>query len=345
MRVVRSLVIGASGFLGSHVARELAERGEAVRVMVRETSSRRALEDLDVEYVVGDIDDPESLRKAMTGCDVVYYCVVDARPWLRDPTPLFRTNVTSLRTVLEVACELGPRRFVFTSSVATLPIDEAVVDEDSGPHNWQRRGGAYVRSRVAAEELVLGFARERGLPAVAMCVANTYGARDYLPTPHGAFIAAAALGKMPFHVRGVGAEVVGIRDAAQALVLAGERGRVGQRYIVSAGYRNTRELLDMASAVTGARPARFGVPRALLPVAGLIGELVARITQKDVRITRTTMRLMHIMTPLSHDKTVRELGWQPRPIEEAITEAAEFFTRRRRKTDPSYEVPAPRRDR
>lgn len=324
-----TLVMGASGFLGSHVARALVARGERVRVMVRENSSRRALADLDLEYVVGDITDPDTVRTAMAGCAVVYYCIVDARAWL-SAEQLFATNVVALQAVLDVAVTMELTRFVFTSSVATLPIGDELIDEDSGPHNWGSRGGDYVRSRVAAEDLVLRYAQERGLPAVVMCVANTYGAHDYLPTPHGAFVAAAARGKLPCHVRGVGAEVVGIRCAAEALVLAGERGMPGRRYIVSAGFRSTRALLDLAASVTGARGPRYGIPRSLLVVAGLLGEITARITGREIRVTRTTMRLMHIMTPLDHSRAERELGWRPRPIEESITEAALFFTRRRR---------------
>ncbi|MFC8042624.1 NAD-dependent epimerase/dehydratase family protein [Nocardia sp. NPDC057353] len=325
-----SVVFGASGFLGAQVTRALAARGERVRAVVRPTSSLRALAGVDAEIVHGDLDDPESVRAAMAGCADVYHCVVDARPWLRDPAPLYRTNVESLRTVLEVAAAAGLRRFVFTSTVATLPVEGAPVDEDSGPHNWLRRGGDYVRSRVLAEELVLGYARERGLPAVAMCVANTYGPGDYLPTPHGAFVAMAARGKLPLYVRGAGAEVVDIRDAAAALVLAAERGRPGERYIVSAGWRATRDLHDLAARTTGAPPARYGIPRAVLPVAGLLGEVTALVTRRDVRVTRVSMRLMHTMTPLDHGKAVRELGWAPRPIEETVADAARFFTRPRR---------------
>lgn len=329
----RKLVIGASGFLGSHVTRRLTERGERVRIMVRPTSSLRALHWADVEIVYGEIGDPSSLRAAMDGCDVVYYCVVDARPWVRDPSVLFRTNVEHLRTVLDVAAAAGLRKFVFTSSVATLPIGDEIVAEESGPHNWQRLGGAYVQSRVQAEDLVLAYARDRGLPAVAMCVANTYGPGDYLPTPHGGFVASAARDKLPMYVRGAGAEVVDIRDAAEALILAGERGRAGERYIVSAGWRNTHELHDLAASVTGARPARFGLPQWLLQIAGVAGEIVARYSGKDIRVTRTTMRLMHTMTPLDHSKAERELGWRPRPIEETVTDAARFFTRPRRRPD------------
>lgn len=332
--------MGASGFLGSHVVRALAERGEPVRAMVRETSSRRSLTGLDIDYAIGDIEDPESVRAAMTGCDVVYYCVVDARAWLRDTDALFHTNVTCLQRVLDVARDVGLSRFVFTSSIATLPIGDTVVDETSGPNNWADRGGAYVRSRVAAEELVLRYARDYGFPAVAMCVANTYGSGDYVPTPHGGFVAAAARGKLPFYVRGAGAEVVGVRDAAEALVLAGERGRPGHRYIVSAGFHDTRELLDLAAAVTGAAAPKYGIPRPVLAVAGVLGELVARLTGKDIRATRTTLRLMHIMTPLDHSKAERELGWTPRPIEEAITDAARFFTRRRDRSAPTARADA-----
>ncbi|AHH18381.1 NAD dependent epimerase/dehydratase family protein [Nocardia nova SH22a] len=339
---IQNLVIGASGFLGSHVAGLLVARGERVRVMVRETSSRRALEGLNVEYVVGELEDRQALRTAMAGCEVVYYCVVDARPWLRDPAPLFHTNVAALNTVLEVAAKAELRRFVFTSSVATLPIGDEVIDEDSGPHNWTHLGGAYVRSRVEAEESVLRYAREHNLPAVAMCVANTYGPGDYLPTPHGAFVAAAAHGKMPVYVRGAGAEVVDIRDAALALVLAGEHGSAGHRYIVSAGWRNTRELHDFAARVAGAAPARYGLFPAMLSVAGLVGEVVARWTGKDVRVTRTTMRLMHTMTPLDHSKAERDLGWRPRPIEDTITDAVKFFTTRRRRADTPASSAGPR---
>ncbi|MEU4839504.1 NAD-dependent epimerase/dehydratase family protein [Nocardia testacea] len=326
---VPKLVIGGSGFLGSHVVHRLTEQGERVRVMLRPTSSLRALKDLDADFVFGDITDARALASATADCDVVYYCVVDARPWLRDPAPLFETNVNSLRSVLEVVRGAGLDRFVFTSSVATLPLGDGVVDEESGPHNWGDMGGAYVRSRVQAEELVLRYAREHGVPAVAMCVANTYGPGDYLPTPHGGFVAAAARGKLPFYVRGAGAEVVDIRDAAHALVLAGERGRPGHRYIISAGWRATRDLHDFAASVTGARPARYGLPPALLQTAGVAGEVAARLTGKDIRVTRTTMRLMHTMTPLDHSKAERELGWKPRPIEDTITDAARFFTRTR----------------
>ena len=322
------LVIGASGFLGSHVTRDLVERGEQVRVLVRPTSSTRGFDDLDVERRTGDVHDAASLRKAMAGIDVVYYCVVDTRAWLRDPGPLYRTNVEGLRTVLDVAAEHDLHRFVLTSTLGTLPIGEGPVHEESGPHNWLAEGGDYIRSRVEAEELALSYAREGRVPVVAMCVANTYGARDHAPTPHGSFVRDAARGRQRWYVRGVGSEVVGIRDAARALVLAGERGTPGERYIVSERYLANRALYDLAAAATGARRPRWGIPLGVLRVAGVVGDLAARLVRRDLKLTSTSVRLLHIMTPLDHGKATRELGWEPAPIETAIREAAEFFTRR-----------------
>lgn len=322
----KKLVIGASGFLGSHVARRLVERGEDVRVLIRSTSSTRGIDDLDVERVYGDIFDPESVRAAMDGCDVVFYCVVDARAWLSDPAPLWRTNVEGLQEVLDVAVEEGLRKFVFTSSIATIGIAESGLATEDLAHNWLDVGGDYVHTRVLAEQMVLRYAREHGLPAVAMCVANTYGPGDWLPTPHGGLVAAAVRGKMPFYVKGAAAECVGIADAAEAMVLAGERGRVGERYIVSERFMTAREIYETACAAVGVEPPRHGVPIRVLAAAGAVVDPVARLAKKENQLSPLTVRLMHVMSPMDHGKAVRELGWQPRPVTEAIAEGARFFT-------------------
>ncbi len=170
----------------------------------------------------------------MAGCDIVYYCVVDARAWLRDPSPLLRTNVEGLRHVLDAALEAELTRFVFMSTIATLAVstDGTPVTEDQ-PCNWYDDGGAYTQCRVDAENLVLSYARDKGLPAVALCISNTYGPRDWQPTPHGGLIAMISAGKAPFYFQGIGQEVVGIEDAAEAMILASDKGRVGERYIIS----------------------------------------------------------------------------------------------------------------
>lgn len=319
------LVIGASGFLGSHVTKQLVARGDDVRALIRATSSTRGIDGMPVDIRRGDIFDTESLRNAMDGCDVVYYCVVDARPWLRDTTPLWRTNVEGLRNVLDVAVEADLARFVFTSSIGTIGrSDNGMADEDTA-HNWLDSGGDYIRSRVAAEDLVLRYCTEKGLPAVAMCVANTYGPGDWLPTPHGGLLAAAVRGKLPFYIDGYEAEVVGIEDAAQALVLAGERGRIGERYIVSERFMSTREIHQIACNAVGVAPPKRRVPIRLMSAAAHVGSVFARLRGKDTKLTPLNIRLMHIMTPLDHSKAVRELGWQPRPTSESIVAAAQFF--------------------
>ena len=183
------LVIGASGFLGSHVAKQLVARGDDVRVLIRATSSTRGIDGLPVDVRHGDVFDTESLRAAMDGCDVVHYCVVDARPWLRDRTPLWRTNVDGLRNVLGVAVEANLARFVFTSSSAPSVASTERAGDESTATNWLDVGGDYIRSRVAAEDLVLRYCAEKGLPGVAMCVANTFGPGDRPPTPHGGLLA------------------------------------------------------------------------------------------------------------------------------------------------------------
>ena len=319
------LVIGASGFLGSHVTKQLVARGDDVRVLIRATSSTRAIEGLPIDVRHGDVFDTASLRTAMDGCDVVYYCVVDARPWLRDPAPLWRTNVDGLRTVLDVAVQAGLTRFVFTSSIGTIGRSEHGLADENTAHNWLDVGGDYIGSRVAAEELLMQACRDRGLPGVAMCVANTYGPGDWLPTPHGGLLAAAVRRKLPFYIDGYEAEVVGVEDAAKALLLAGERGRTGERYIVSERFMSTREIHEIACNAVGVAPPRWGVPIRLMSAAGYVSSAVAGLRGADTKLTPLNIRLMHIMTPLDHTKAVRELGWQPRPTPEAIVAAAQFF--------------------
>lgn len=328
--VQKKLVIGASGFLGSHVTRRLVAAGEDVRVLIRAASSTRGIDGLDVEIRHGDVFDEDAVRSAMSGCDVVYYCVVDARAWLRDPTPLYRTNVEGLLHVLDVAVDAGLERFVFTSSIGTIGrVDHGLADERTA-HNWLEAGGDYIRSRVQAENLVLAYHRDKGLPAVAMCVANTYGSGDWQPTPHGGLVAAAVRGKLPFYISGAQAEVVGIDDAARALILAGERGRPGERYIVSERFMSARDIYQAACGAVDVEAPKYGAPLAVMSAVGRVSQFVAGLRRRDTALTVLSMRLLHIMSPMSHDKAVRVLGWAPKPTTDALAEAAVFFRSRQR---------------
>lgn len=320
---MKKLVIGASGFLGSHVTRQLVQAGYDVRVMLRRSSSTRGIDDLDVERCYGDVFDDAALRAAMTGCDVVYYCVVDARMWLRDPAPLFRTNVEGLRHVLDAALNAQLRKFVFTSSTGTLAIDDARPVTEKDPHNWND-GGPYIESRLAAEDLVLQYARDKGLPAVAMCISTTYGPRDWAPTPHGSLIAQVANGKFPFYM-GFSSEVVGIEDAARAMLLAAQKGRDGHRYIVSDRYMSTKELHEIAARAVGRRPPRIPIPMAVMYAASRVNDRAARMLNRDLPMAYVGARMADLMSPLDHGKAERELGWTPEPVEESIAKAARWF--------------------
>lgn len=326
-----SLVIGANGYLGSHVARLLVGDGEDVRVMVREGATTTGIDDLAVTRFVGDVFDSDVLRSAMTGVDDVYYCVVDTRGWLRDPAPLFRTNVEGTRNVLDVAVEpeiaAGLRRFVFTSSYATVARKRGRVatEDDVIADVHDKRLTAYVRSRVQAENLVLRYARERGLPAVAMCVSTTYGAGDWGRTPHGAIIAGAAFGKLPFVMGGIELEAVGVDDAARALVLAAEKGRVGERYLISERMIANADVVRIAAEAAGVPAPTRSIPLPVSYAMAALGSLKGRLTRTDERLSINSLRLMRAEAPVDCSRARRELGWQPRPVEESIREAARFW--------------------
>jgi nucleoside-diphosphate-sugar epimerase len=319
------LVIGANGFLGSHVTRQLVADGAEVRVMVRSTANTRSIDDLQVTRFHGDVFDTDTVREAMDGVDDVYYCVVDTRAWLRDPSPLFRTNVEGLRNVLDVAVnEPGLRRFVFTSTYATVgrrhghvATEEDVIDP--------RGLTPYVQSRVQAEDLVMRYVAEAGLPAVAMCVSTTYGGGDWGRTPHGAFIAGAVFGKLPFQMDGIQLEVVGVDDAARAMILAAERGRVGERYLVSERMMPLKDVVRIAADEAGVPPPRRSISVPVLYALGAFGSLRARITGKDAELSLKSVRMMRAEAHIDSGKAKRELGWQPRPVEESIREAARFW--------------------
>jgi dihydroflavonol-4-reductase len=323
------LVMGASGFLGSHVTRQLVERGDDVRVWVRESSSTVAFDDLAVERRYGDLGDRDALREAMRDVETVFYCIVDTRAWLRDPTPLFATNVEALRGVLDVAVEVGVPRFVFCSTVGTIGIAEGGPADEELAHNWRHLGGPYVESRLQAEELVLAYQRDHGLPAVVLNVGMTYGPRDHGPTPHGKLVRAAARGRMPAYARGASMEVVGVEDAAAAFLLAEEKGRIGERYIVSESYLPIRELLTVAADEGGVRPPRIGIPLPVMRVIGAVGGAVSKLRRTDSVVTSTSVRLMHIQSALDHSKATRELGWEPAPTEHAVRAGVRWFLGKR----------------
>ena len=322
--MAKTLVMGASGFLGSHVVRQLAEQGRDLRIMVRESSDTTAIDHLSLERVIGAIDDANAVREAMTGCDSVFYCVVDTRAWLRDPAPLYYTNVDCLRVVLDVALDVGVGHFVFTSTYGTVGINPSGISTEDDAFNWWDKAPAYVRCRVQAEQLFLQYCNEKGLPGVACCVGNTYGANDIVPTPHGKMVKDAATGKMPFYWDG-GGPCVGIEDAARGLLLAEQYGRRGERYIIAERWMDYEEMFRLSAWEAGRPPPARKMPMWLLYIMAGIADVVSFVRRRDNRFSIASVRCSTLLPNVDSAKARRDLGWQPAPIEQSLAAAVEYY--------------------
>lgn len=318
------LVTGASGFVGSHIVKQLVARGRTVRVLLRKTSSTRALEGLPVEVFYGDVLEPESLRPAMEGCGTVFYSVVDPRFWLSDPAPLYRNNVEGLVNGMEVALACGVERFIFTSTMGTLGLNpNGPVTEDI-EFNWSARASTYILARKQAEDRFLEYCRDKGLPGVALCVANTYGPEDHQPTPHGGMVREIAMGRMN-KVMDVGQPTIDIRDAAEAAVLAEVHGRVGERYIIANEYARNRDFLGLV-AKEGGHPEPKVIPYWLGYGMALIAQTVSKLKgEKDPKFTTVGIVLSDIFRELDNSKARRELHWTPRPLAETVKDTVAWF--------------------
>jgi dihydroflavonol-4-reductase len=320
----RVLVTGASGFVGSAVARALVQRGFSVRALVRSASPTTHLAGLNLEFAQGDLRDPASVRRAMAGVRWLFHVAADYRLWARDPDEIIRNNVLGTRTVMEEARRAGVERIVYTSSVATLAsraIDEPA--DESSPLAESQAIGAYKRSKVAAERLVESMV-ESGLPAVIVNPSTPVGPRDVRPTPTGRIIVEAALGRIPAFVD-TGLNMVHVEDVAAGHLLALERGRIGERYILGGQNASLSEILATIARQVGRRPPRFKLPRASVVPLAIVSEFVARRTGREPLITRDGLRMSKTRMFFTSAKAERELGFQARPYSEGIKDALLWF--------------------
>ena len=321
----KALVVGASGFLGSHVTRKLVAAGRDVRILVRPSSNTRMTDDLPVERCTGDLLDPASIRAAYDGVATVFHCAVETRAWLRDPAPLYRLNIDGLVHSMEAALAAGAGRFVMTSTIATIGRNRSGVATEADVLHGVDRAPHYIRARHAAEQKFFQYCRDRGLPGIACCVANTYGPGDIAPTPHGKILILAAAGRMPTYLDSIVASV-GIEDAADALLLAETHGRIGERYVISERGLHQREMYRIAAEAGGTVPR--AVRRMPLWVAYLIGWLAqnwAWVRGRESQLCVESVTLSHCIDDMDAAKARRELGWQPRPVEESIRAAVAFY--------------------
>ena len=317
------LVMGANGFMGSHVTKQLLSAGRRVRVMVRKTSDTRALEGLNVETYYGDITDRSSVLDAMQGCTSVFYNVVDTRAWLVDPSPLYATNVEALQTVLSAAIDSELKRFIFTSSMVTLARYAGTPAIEASEFDWWHEAPHYVKSRVLAERAVLEAQVNHGLPAIVLCVANTYGPEDYGPTPHGNALWQAT--KHQTTALDCSLPTVDIRDAAHACLLAEQHGRVGERYAIVNELIHQRDFYAMAGSELGHPPPKILSMRKAYVFATL-AEIINRIKGvKDAKFCRTSMFLSEAFGAMSHEKASKELGWTPRPLSDTVADAIRWY--------------------
>jgi dihydroflavonol-4-reductase len=323
----RVLVTGASGFVGSAVAKALISRGVPVRVLVRSTSNRRNLSDLGdgAEIAVGSLEDLPSLRAALTGCRALFHVAADYRIWVPDPKAMMRTNVEGTRSLMREAMATGVERIVYTSSVATLGLKPGgtPADEDT-PDSPGDIVGPYKRSKYEAEQVVRRMVAEDGLPAVVVNPSTPVGPRDVKPTPTGRIIVEAASGRMPAYVD-TGLNLVHVDDVAAGHLLAFEHGRVGERYILGGDNLTLAEMLAEIANLAGRTPPRVRLPTAPLFPLAMAAEGIARLTGKEPFLTRDGLRMAAKLMFFTSAKAERELNYRHRPAAAGLGDALKWF--------------------
>jgi dihydroflavonol-4-reductase len=319
-----ALVTGTSGFVGAAVARALGAAGHSVRAMVRQGSDRRNLAGMEVEVCEADLTDPASLTKAVKGCDAVFHVAADYRLWVRDPQRMFLTNVDGTRALLLAAAEAGARRIVYTSSVATLGIRDGGSADEETVSAFEDMIGPYKRSKFLAEVEVQRLVATRGVPAVIVNPSTPVGPGDVKPTPTGRMILEAAAGRMPAYVD-TGLNIVHVGDVAEGHLLAFERGKIGERYILGGENMHLGDILAEIASLTGGKPPRFRVPHAMVMPIAVTAEAWCRCFGGEPFATVDGVRMARKRMFFSSSKAQQHLGYTARPARRALHDAVRWF--------------------
>ena len=334
---MRALVTGASGFVGSAVARALLAAGHEVRVVVRKTSTLANIADLSVERVEGDLLEPTSLRGIMAGCDALFHVAADYRLWVPDREAMFRANVEGTRALMEEALTAGVRRVVYTSSVATLGSVPGGVADEQTPVCYSDMIGPYKQSKFRAEEEVHRLIR-LGLPAVIVNPSTPVGPRDIKPTPTGRLVRDAARGRIPAYVD-TGLNIVHVDDVALGHLLAYAHGRIGERYILGGDNLTLAAILTLIADIAGRRPPSVRLSRHWLWPVALASQAYARVRKSATPlVTWDELRMASKYMFFDSAKARAELGYRPRPAEAALADAVAWFLAAGRAAGPSADA-------
>ena len=323
---MKTLITGATGFIGSAVLRQLVAAGHDVRALIRPKSDRRNITGLPVEIMYGDLTDRKSLDQGMKGCSTLFHLAADYRLWVSKAEEMYEVNVVGTRNIMHAALNVGIKRVVYTSSVATLgfTLDGSPADEET-PASLKDMIGHYKRSKFMAEAEVKRLADEQGLPVVIVNPSTPVGPRDIRPTPTGRIIVDAASGHMPAYVD-TGLNLVHVDDVAIGHLLALEHGKVGDRYILGACDMTLKEIFCAIAGITGQTPSNICLPHPLVFPIACVSEAWARlVSRREPRVTLNGVRLARKKMFFSIEKARRFLGFNPRPVEEALRDAVAWF--------------------
>jgi len=320
-----TLVTGATGFVGSHVARLLAERGEPLRVLVRPTSRARMLDGIPCQRVIGDLCRRVELEAVLRGVRRVFHVAADYRLWSRDPAEIYRNNVEGTRNLLSAARDAGVEQFVYTSTVATMavPTEDGRLPDESTPASLEQMVGHYKRSKFIAEREVQDAARE-GMPVVIVNPTTPVGPGDWKPTPTGRIVVDFLNGRMPAFVD-TGLNLVAVEDVAAGHLLAAERGKPGERYILGCRNMTLREILGELAWITGRPAPRVRIPHGVAMAAACVDTAFCRLLRREPHIPLEGVRMARHRMFVETSKAERELGFQPGPIAAALERAVRWY--------------------
>ena len=315
-----TLVTGATGFLGWHVATKLVERGHRVRALVRDV---KRLHELDVEAVTGDLRDAASLERAAAGCGLVFHVAADYRLWARDSSELYRSNVDGTRNLLSAARSAGVERFVYTSTVGCIGIPKDREGDEDQPVSLDDMVGAYKRSKFQAEQVAIEFAGS-GFPVVIVNPTAPVGDHDFKPTPTGKIIVDFLRNAMPAYLD-TGLNLVDVRDTAEGHLLACERGKPGERYILGCQNLTLRKIFEELEQISGCKAPTVRIPYFVAYLAGMASTGWANVSGMEPRAPLDGVKMASKKMFASHAKAARELGFQPGPARTALTRAVQWF--------------------